>query len=116
MTLHPLFKPKGYSPTRRWLRAERAREHREAIALDVETVMDWRPSRAPAVEIVSRLWRVPVDEVLAEISPDVGRAYEMAADLNAYVRSLKPIALAPHQDVDTSTDETIFYTGQGRIE
>jgi len=54
-----LRRPKTYSPLRRWLRAERAREHQEAIAADVETVMGWRPSRAPAVEIASRAWRLP---------------------------------------------------------
>ena len=85
---YPIRPPKGYSPTRRWLRAERAREHKEAIAPDVETVMDWRPSRASAVEIASRRWiNIPI-----------------------------PAYLLPHQDVDTSTDETVFYTGQGRIE
>lgn len=55
-------------------------------------------------------WR----RMLDEISPSAARVDEMAAGLNAYVRSLDPIELAPHQDVDTATDETVFYTGSPR--
>lgn len=49
---------KGYSPLRRWLRTERARAHRMAIAGDEETVADLRPNKAPAREVADRAWRM----------------------------------------------------------
>lgn len=80
------------SALRPWLRRERARAHLAAIADDVETVREWQPSRAPAVEIASRAWRVPVEEVVA-VSEDV--IYTGAIRWPA---SLEPVVPPPPTD------------------